>query len=163
MQRSILIITLLFSLLFSSISFAQDEKMKSLNDYPEDIAYLSGVTTCGVIYFNLGLYLTVTNSVIDMFDPGVKSDDITEARETIMDLWTDYNVLLEDKRYELSQRNINPAEVEYIIQNASGFTINLISRSMSQMRVDETAVPNGILKMLEETDKCDDRYLQEIN
>jgi len=105
----------------------------------------------------------VTNTVIDMFDPRVKSDDITEARETIMNLWNDYNILLDDKRYELSQRNINPAEVEYIIQNASGLTINLISRTMSQMRVDETAVPKGILKMLEETDKCDDRYLQEIN
>ena len=101
MQRSILIITLLFSLLFSSISFAQDEKMKSLNDYPDDIAYLSGVTTCGVIYFNLGLYLTVTNTVIDMFDPRVKSDDITEARETIMNLWNDYNILLDDKNVKL--------------------------------------------------------------
>ncbi len=165
MQRPIIFLTLLFSLLFSFSSFAQEDvsPMKTVRDDPEKMATISELTSCGIVYFNLALHLKIADDVILMFDPSAGSDRIMEAQKKVQENWADLKDQLEAMRFDLYEQGYNLQEIDYLIGVSINQTTQLISKTMGLLAQDENAVRYGLEKMIEFTDGCDKQFLLEVN
>ena len=165
MQRPIFFLALLFSLMFSFSSFAQEDvsPMKTVRDDPERMATISELTSCGIVYFNLALHLKIADDVILMFDPSAGSDRIMEAQKKVQENWADLKDQLEAMRFDLYEQGYNLQEIDYLIGVSINQTTQLISKTMGLLAQDENAVRYGLEKMIEFTDGCDKQFLQEVN
>ena len=165
MQRPIFFLALLFSLLFSFSSFAQEDvsPMKTVRDDPEKMATISELTSCGIVYFNLALHLKIADDVILMFDPSAGSDRIMEAQEQVQKNWADLKDQLEAMRFDLYEQGYNLQEIDYLIGVSINQTTQLISKTMGLLAQDKNAVKYGLEKMIEFTDGCDKQFLLEVN
>ena len=165
MQRPIFFLALLFSLMFSFSSFAQEDvsPMKTVRDDPEKMATISELTSCGIVYFNLALHLKIADDVVKMFDPSAGSDRIMEAQKQVQKNWADLKDQLEAMRFDLYEQGYNLEEVDYLIGVSINQTTQLISKTMGLLAQDENAVRYGLEKMIEFTDGCDKQFLQEVN
>jgi len=165
MQRPIFFLALLFSLLFSFSSFAQEDvsPMKTVRDDPEKMATISELTSCGIVYFNLALHLKIADDVILMFDPSAGSDRIMEAQKKVQENWADLKDQLEAMRFDLYEQGYNLQEIDYLIGVSINQTTQLISKTMGLLAQDENAVRYGLEKMIEFTDGCDKQFLLEVN
>ena len=165
MQRPIFFLALLFSLMFSFSSFAQEDvsPMKTVRDDPERMATISELTSCGIVYFNLALHLKIADDVILMFDPSAGSDRIMEAQKKVQENWADLKDQLEAMRFDLYEQGYNLQEIDYLIGVSINQTTQLISKTMGLLAQDENAVRYGLEKMIEFTDGCDKQFLLEVN
>lgn len=165
MQRPIFFLALLFSLMFSFSSFAQEDvsPMKTVRDDPERMATISELTSCGIVYFNLALHLKIADDIILMFDPSAGSDRIMEAQEQVQKNWADLKDQLEAMRFDLYEQGYNLQEIDYLIGVSINQTTQLISKTMGLLAQDKNAVKYGLEKMIEFTDGCDKQFLQEVN
>ena len=165
MQRPKFFLALLFLLIFSFSSFAQEDvsPMKTVRDDPEKMATISELTSCGIVYFNLALHLKIADDIILMFDPSAGSDRIIEAQEQVQKNWADLKDQLEAMRFDLYEQGYNLQEIDYLIGVSINQTTQLISKTMGQLAQDENAVRYGLEKMIEFTDGCDKQFLQEVN
>lgn len=165
MQRPIFFLALLFSLMFSFSSFAQEDvsPMKTVRDDPEKMATISELTSCGIVYFNLALHLKIADDIILMFDPSAGSDRIMEAQEQVQKNWADLKDQLEAMRFDLYEQGYNLQEIDYLIGVSINQTTQLISKTMGLLAQDKNAVKYGLEKMIEFTDGCDKQFLQEVN
>ncbi len=165
MQRPKFFLALLFSLMFSFSSFAQEDvsPMKTVRDDPEKMATISELTSCGIVYFNLALHLKIADDVILMFDPSAGSDRIMEAQEQVQKNWADLKDQLEAMRFDLYEQGYNLQEIDYLIGVSINQTTQLISKTMGLLAQDKNAVKYGLEKMIEFTDGCDKQFLQEVN
>ncbi len=165
MQRPKFFLALLFLLMFSFSSFAQEDvsPMKTVRDDPEKMATISELTSCGIVYFNLALHLKIADDVILMFDPSAGSDRIMEAQEQVQKNWADLKDQLEAMRFDLYEQGYNLQEIDYLIGVSINQTTQLISKTMGLLAQDKNAVKYGLEKMIEFTDGCDKQFLQEVN
>ena len=165
MQRPIFFLALLFSLMFSFSSFAQEDvsPMKTVRDDPERMATISELTSCGIVYFNLALHLKIADDIILMFDPSAGSDRIMEAQKKVQENWADLKDQLEAMRFDLYEQGYNLQEIDYLIGVSINQTTQLISKTMGLLAQDENAVRYGLEKMIEFTDGCDKQFLLEVN
>ena len=165
MQRPKFFLALLFSLMFSFSSFAQEDvsPMKTVRDDPEKMATISELTSCGIVYFNLALHLKIADDIILMFDPSACSDRIMEAQEQVQKNWADLKDQLEAMRFDLYEQGYNLQEIDYLIGVSINQTTQLISKTMGLLAQDKNAVKYGLEKMIEFTDGCDKQFLQEVN
>ena len=165
MQRPKFFLALLFLLMFSFSSFAQEDvsPMKTVRDDPEKMATISELTSCGIVYFNLALHLKIADDVILMFDPSAGSDRIMEAQEQVQKNWADLKDQLEAMRFDLYEQGYNLQEIDYLIGVSINQTTQLISKTMGLLAQDKNAVKYGLEKMIEFTDGCDEQFLQEVN
>mgnify|MGYP001245087578 FL=1 len=165
MQRPKFFLALLFLLMFSFSSFAQEDvsPMKTVRDDPEKMATISELTSCGIVYFNLALHLKIADDVILMFDPSAGSDRIMEAQEQVQKNWADLKDQLEAMRFDLYEQGYNLQEIDYLIGVSINQTTQLISKTMGLLAQDENAVRYGLEKMIEFTDGCDKQFLLEVN
>ena len=165
MQRPKFFLALLFLLIFSFSSFAQEDvsPMKTVRDDPEKMATISELTSCGIVYFNLALHLKIADDVILMFDPSAGSDRIMEAQEQVQKNWADLKDQLEAMRFDLYEQGYNLQEIDYLIGVSINQTTQLISKTMGLLAQDKNAVKYGLEKMIEFTDGCDKQFLQEVN
>ncbi len=165
MQRPKFFLALLFSLMFSFSSFAQEDvsPMKTVRDDPEKMATISELTSCGIVYFNLALHLKIADDIILMFDPSAGSDRIMEAQEQVQKNWADLKDQLEAMRFDLYEQGYNLQEIDYLIGVSINQTTQLISKTMGLLAQDKNAVKYGLEKMIEFTDGCDKQFLQEVN
>ena len=165
MQRPKFFLALLFLLMFSFSSFAQEDvsTMKTVRDDPEKMATISELTSCGIVYFNLALHLKIADDVILMFDPSAGSDRIMEAQEQVQKNWADLKDQLEAMRFDLYEQGYNLQEIDYLIGVSINQTTQLISKTMGLLAQDKNAVKYGLEKMIEFTDGCDKQFLQEVN
>ena len=165
MQRPKFFLALLFSLMFSFSSFAQEDvsPMKTVRDDPEKMATISELTSCGIVYFNLALHLKIADDVILMFDPSAGSDRIMEAQKKVQENWADLKDQLEAMRFDLYEQGYNLQEIDYLIGVSINQTTQLISKTMGLLAQDENAVRYGLEKMIEFTDGCDKQFLLEVN
>ena len=165
MQRPNFFLALLFSLMFSFSSFAQEDvnPMKTVRDDPEKMATISELTSCGIVYFNLALHLKIADDVVMMFDPSAGSDRIMEAQKQVQKNWAKLKDQLEAMRFDLYEQGYNLEEVDYLIGVSINQTTQLISKTMGLLAQDENAVRYGLEKMIEFTDGCDKQFLQEVN
>ena len=165
MQRPKFFLALLFLLMFSFSSFAQEDvsPMKTVRDDPEKMATISELTSCGIVYFNLALHLKIADDVILMFDPSAGSDRIMEAQEQVQKNWADLKDQLEAMRFDLYEQGYNLQEIDYLIGVSINQTTQLISKTMGLLAQDKNAVKYGLEKMIEFTDGCDKQFLLEVN
>ena len=165
MQRPKFFLALLFSLMFSFSSFAQEDvsPMKTVRDDPEKMATISELTSCGIVYFNLALHLKIADDIILMSDPSAGSDRIMEAQEQVQKNWADLKDQLEAMRFDLYEQGYNLQEIDYLIGVSINQTTQLISKTMGLLAQDKNAVKYGLEKMIEFTDGCDKQFLQEVN
>ena len=165
MQRPKFFLALLFLLMFSFSSFAQEDvsPMKTVRDDPEKMATISELTSCGIVYFNLALHLKIADDVILMFDPSAGSDRIMEAQEQVQKNWADLKDQLEAMRFDLYEQGYNLQEIDYLIGVSINQTTQLISKTMGLLAQDTNAVKYGLEKMIEFTDGCDKQFLLEVN
>ena len=165
MQRPKFFLALLFSLMFSFSSFAQEDvsPMKTVRDDPEKMATISELTSCGIVYFNLALHLKIADDIILMFDPSAGSDRIMEAQKQVQKNWADLKDQLEAMRFDLYEQGYNLQEIDYLIGVSINQTTQLISKTMGLLAQDKNAVKYGLEKMIEFTDGCDKQFLQEVN
>ena len=165
MQRPKFFLALLFLLMFSFSSFAQEDvsPMKTVRDDPEKMATISELTSCGIVYFNLALHLKIADDVILMFDPSAGSDRIMEAQKKVQENWADLKDQLEAMRFDLYEQGYNLQEIDYLIGVSINQTTQLISKTMGLLAQDKNAVKYGLEKMIEFTDGCDKQFLQEVN
>ena len=165
MQRPKFFLALLFSLMFSFSSFAQEDvsPMKTVRDDPEKMATISELTSCGIVYFNLALHLKIADDIILMFDPSAGSDRIMEAQKKVQENWADLKDQLEAMRFDLYEQGYNLQEIDYLIGVSINQTTQLISKTMGLLAQDKNAVKYGLEKMIEFTDGCDKQFLQEVN
>jgi hypothetical protein len=165
MQRPNFFLALLFLIMFSFSSFAQEDvsPMKTVRDDPEKMATISELTSCGIVYFNLALHLKIADDVILMFDPSAGSDRIMEAQKQVQKNWAKLKDQLEAIRFDLYEQGYNLQEVDYLIGISINQTTQLISKTMGQLAQDENAVRYGLEKMIEFTDGCDKQFLHEVN
>mgnify|MGYP001250489968 FL=1 len=165
MQRPKFFLALLFLLMFSFSSFAQEDvsPMKTVRDDPEKMATISELTSCGIVYFNLALHLKIADDVILMFDPSAGSDRIMEAQKKVQENWADLKDQLEAMRFDLYEQGYNLQEIDYLIGVSINQTTQLISKTMGLLAQDENAVRYGLEKMIEFTDGCDKQFLLEVN
>ena len=165
MQRPKFFLALLFLLMFSFSSFAQEDvsPMKTVRDDPEKMATISELTSCGIVYFNLALHLKIADDVILMFDPSAGSDRIMEAQEQVQKNWADLKDQLEAMRFDLYEQGYNLQEIDYLIGVSINQTTQLISKTMGLLAQDTNAVKYGLEKMIEFTDGCDKQFLQVVN
>ena len=165
MQRPKFFLALLFLLMFSFSSFAQEDvsPMKTVRDDPEKMTTISELTSCGIVYFNLALHLKIADDVILMFDPSAGSDRIMEAQKKVQENWADLKDQLEAMRFDLYEQGYNLQEIDYLIGVSINQTTQLISKTMGLLAQDENAVRYGLEKMIEFTDGCDKQFLLEVN
>ncbi len=165
MQRPKFFLALLFLLMFSFSSFAQEDvsPMKTVRDDPEKMATISELTSCGIVYFNLALHLKIADDVILMFDPSAGSDRIMEAQKKVQENWADLKDQLEAMRFDLYEQGYNLQEIDYLIGVSINQTTQLISKTMGLLAQDKNAVKYGLEKMIEFTDGCDKQFLLEVN
>ena len=142
MQRPKFFLALLFLLMFSFSSFAQEDvsTMKTVRDDPEKMATISELTSCGIVYFNLALHLKIADDVILMFDPSAGSDRIMEAQEQVQKNWADLKDQLEAMRFDLYEQGYNLQEIDYLIGVSINQTTQLISKTMGLLAQDKNAV-----------------------
>lgn len=157
-MRYLILTIFLIASMFTS-SMANAEEYVSVQDKPEVIKRVGDLTNCKLIYFNLGLYLSMTKEINSM----MSIDDSDSSIElTLENIDKNYREILEQLRLmknEFYEKNYNPYELEYVEKFATENTLKGISWRLSQVSEKPHMIKEFLIEMIETTDLCDQKFL----
>jgi|MDTC01.2.fsa_nt_gb hypothetical protein len=134
---------------------AYSQERKSFQDNPESGRKIARISTCKIIYFNLALYLSITENINVMFDETSENNNIKPIYNSVVENYEKLVDLQIEEGTRLVNEGFNPYEVDYVVSGSEQQMVKLLSTSLSRMLQNPEQLKVMIEGMVEQTDNCD--------
>lgn len=152
-----ILLALIVCLFITNVSLAQE--VKSFKDNPEEGRNIAHISTCKIIYFNLALYLSISENINIMFDEDAENKNIGPAYDTVVKNFRTLFDLQVKEGTRLVNEGFNPYEIDYVVGEAESSIVQVLSMSLSQMVDHPDRLKPMIENMIQQTDTCDSKFL----
>lgn len=152
-----ILLALFVCLFVTNVSLAQE--VKSFRNNPEEGKKIAHISTCKIVYFNLALYLSLAENINIMFDEDAENKNIAPAYDTVVKNFRTLVDLQVKEGTRLVKEGFNPYEIDYLIDQAEGSIVQVLSMSLSQMVDHPDKLKPMIESMIQQTDTCDSKFL----
>lgn len=152
-----ILLAIFLSLFLVNTSIAQE--VKSFKDNPEEGRNIAHISTCKIIYFNLALYLSISENINIMFNEDAENKNIGPAYDTVVKNFRTLFDLQVKEGTRLVNEGFNPYEIDFVVSEAEGSIVQVLSMSLSQMVDHPDKLKPMIESMIQQTDSCDSKFL----
>lgn len=151
-----LLITLL--LIFSFVSTVKAKTdIKTLTE--QEAMLIRDINGCATVYYNLSLYLLVTQHIGEMFNPDFDSKPIIKSYNVSIANYNKLNGMYDVIEQKLISEGYLPEELDYYEYQGTYGMADIISGMTVQMFADPDNAKDVLIRLIAETDRCDNLYL----
>jgi len=152
-----IILTIFFCLILSTSAYSQE--LKSFQNNPEQGKKIARISTCKIIYFNLALYLSISENINVMFDEKAENNNIKPIYDSVVENYEKLVALQIEEGTRLVNDGFNPYEIDYVVSGSEQQMVKILSVALSGMIENPNQLKKMIEGMVEQTDVCDNEFL----